>query len=408
VSPSTADRYDAFLLDLDGVLYRGEDPVDRAPETVEALRSMGKAVVFVTNNSWRTPSQVAEKLQGMGIRAHPDDVVTSGQATAAQLRRALGSNGATAYVLGGPGVRSALADAGIDPVDGEPDRVDVVVVGWDRDLTYDRLRTATVLIGRGARLVATNADASYPAPGGELWPGAGAILAAVEAGSGRSATVVGKPHRPLFDLAVDRAGGRAALVVGDRIETDIVGAANAGLDAALVLTGASTSADLLVADALPTMIVANLRELTDERPEPSIVRAGASHEAGIRALLDGAGLSAEGGWGRDAETMVALLGSEVVATSAADVRDEDAYLRSVAVREDVRGTRLGMLTVAAVVRDSRRRGARRVWLVTETAASFFERLGFARVDRGTLPQWIADLSDHCRESAVPMRRVLAQ
>jgi glycerol-1-phosphatase len=408
VSPSPADRYDAFLLDLDGVLYRGEDPVDGAPETVEALRSMGKGTVFMTNNSWRTPAQVAQKLEGMGIGAQPEDVVTSGQATAAQLRRALGSNGATAYVLGGPGVRSALADAGIDPVDGEPDRVDVVVVGWDRDLTYDRLRTATVLIGRGARLVATNADASYPAPGGELWPGAGAILAAVEAGSGRSATVVGKPHRPLFDLAVDRAGGRTALVVGDRIETDIVGAANAGLDAALVLTGASTPADLLVADALPTMIVANLREITDERPEPSIVRAGASHEAGIRALLDGVGLSAEGGWDRDAQTVVSLLGSEVVATAAADVRDEDAYLRSVAVREDVRGTRLGMLTVAAVVRDSRRRGARRVWLVTETAASFFERLGFARIDRDALPPWIVDLSDHCRESAAAMRRVLAQ
>jgi glycerol 3-phosphatase-2 len=408
VSPSPADRYDAFLLDLDGVLYRGEDPVDRAPETVEALRSMGKAVVFVTNNSWRTPSQVAEKLQGMGIRAHPDDVVTSGQATAAQLRRALGSNGATAYVLGGPGVRSALAEAGIEPVDGEPDRVDVVVVGWDRDLTYDRLRTATELIGRGARLVATNSDPSYPAPGGELWPGAGAILAAVEAGSGQSAKVVGKPQRPLFDLAVDRVRGRTALVVGDRIETDIVGAANAGLDAALVLTGASTPADLLAADALPTMIVANLRELTDERPETSIVRAGVSHDAGIRALLDAAGLSAQGGRDRGADTVVALLDGEVVATAAADVREEDAYLGSVAVREDLRGTGLGMLTVATVVRDVRRRGTGRLWLVTETAASFFERLGFARVERDSVPQWIAHLSDHCRDSAVAMRRDLVQ
>jgi glycerol-1-phosphatase len=408
VSPSPADRYDAFLLDLDGVLYRGEDPVDGAPEAVEALRSRGKAVVFVTNNSWRTPAQVAGKLEGMGIHARPEEVVTSGQATAAQLRRHLGPNGATAYVLGGEGVRSALAEAGIDPADGEPDRVDVVVVGWDRDLTYDRLRTATVLIGRGAGLVATNADPSYPAPGGELWPGAGAILAAVEAGSGRKATVVGKPQRPLFDLAVDRAGSRAALVVGDRIETDIVGAANAGLDAVLVLTGASTPADLLVADALPTMVVANLRELTDERNEPSIVRAGTGHQAAVRALLDEAELSAEPGWDRDAETVVALLDGDVVATSAADVREEDAYLRSVAVREALRGTRVGMLTVATVVRNIRRRGARRLWLVTETAAPFFERLGFARVERAALPRWIADRSDHCRGSAVAMLRNLAQ
>jgi phosphoglycolate/pyridoxal phosphate phosphatase family enzyme len=408
VSPRPADRYDAFLLDLDGVLYRGEDPVEGAPETVETLRSMGKAVVFVTNNSWRTPAEVAAKLEGMGIRAQPDEVVTSGQATAAQLRRVLGSDGATAYVLGGEGVRSALADVGIDPVEGEPDRVDVVVVGWDRDLTYDRLRTATVLIGRGAGLVATNADPSYPAPGGELWPGAGAILAAVEAGSGRSATVVGKPHRPLFDLAVDRAGSRSALVVGDRIETDIVGAANADLDAALVLTGASTPADLLVADALPTMIVANLRGLADERSEPSIVRAGTSHEPAVRALLDEAGLSAEAGWDRDAETVVALLDGDVVATAAADIREEDAYLRSIAVREDLRGTYLGMLTVATVVRNIRSRGATRLWLVTETAASFFERLGFARIERAALPPWIAELSDHCRGSAVAMRHDLAQ
>ncbi|HZB04320.1 MAG TPA: HAD-IIA family hydrolase [Actinomycetota bacterium] len=408
MSPSPADRFDAFLLDLDGVLYRGGDPVEGAPEAVDALRSRSKAVVFVTNNSWRTPAQVAAKLEGMGIHAPPEEVVTSGQATAAQLRRDLGANGATAYVLGGEGVRSALADAGIDSADGEPDRVDVVVVGWDRDLTYDRLRTATVLIGRGAGLVATNADPSYPAPGGELWPGAGAILAAVEAGSGRRATVVGKPQRPLFDLAVDRAGSRAALVVGDRIETDIVGAANAGLDSALVLTGASTPADLLVADALPTMVVANLRELTDERTEPSIVRAGSSHQGAVRALLDEMGLTAEPGWDRDAETVVALLDGDVVATSAADVQAEDAYLRSVAVREGLRGTGLGMLMVATVVRNIRRRGAKRLWLVTETAAPFFERLGFAPVERAALPRWIADRSDHCPGSAVTMRRDLAQ
>jgi phosphoglycolate/pyridoxal phosphate phosphatase family enzyme len=408
VSPSPADRFDAFLLDLDGVLYRGGDPVEGAPEAVDALRSRSKAVVFVTNNSWRTPAQVAAKLEGMGIQARPEEVVTSGQATAAQLRRDLGANGATAYVLGGEGVRSALADAGIDSADGEPDRVDVVVVGWDRDLTYDRLRTATVLIGRGAGLVATNADPSYPAPGGELWPGAGAILAAVEAGSGRRATVVGKPQRPLFDLAVDRAGSRAALVVGDRIETDIVGAANAGLDSALVLTGASTPADLLVADALPTMVVADLGELTDERSEPSIVRAETSHQGAVRALLDEMGLSAEPGWDRDAETVVALLDGDVVVTSAADVQAEDAYLRSVAVREGLRGTGLGMLMVATVVRNIRRRGANRLWLVTETAAPFFERLGFAPVERAALPRWIADGSDHCPGSAVAMRRDIAQ
>ncbi|HEX2025743.1 MAG TPA: HAD-IIA family hydrolase, partial [Actinomycetota bacterium] len=287
MTASLADRYDAFLLDLDGVLYRGDDPVEGAPETLEALRSRGKALVFITNNSWRTPDQVAAKLDGMGIRASADEVVTSAEAVAAFLRRE--TAGGTAYVLGGEGVRSALARAGLEAVDGEPDRVDVVVVGWDGDLTYDRLRTATVLVGRGARLVATNADASYPAPGGELWPGAGAILAAVETGSGHRATVVGKPRPHLFELAVERAGSSNALVIGDRIETDIVGASEADLESAFVLTGASTPADLLASDSLPTYVLAELPALLREAPRARVAPATAEDEAAIRRLLDGSG-----------------------------------------------------------------------------------------------------------------------
>jgi glycerol 3-phosphatase-2 len=406
VSPALVDRYDAFLLDLDGVLYRGEDPVEGAPETLDALRSARKAIVFLTNNSWRTPDQVAAKLEAMGIPAAPDEVVTSAEAAAALLRREVPRG--SAYVLGGDGVRSALAGAGIEAVDGEPDRVDVVVVGWDGDLTYDRLRTATVLVGRGARLVATNADPSYPAPGGELWPGAGAILAAVETGSGRRGTVVGKPRRHLFDLAVERAGSANALVIGDRIETDIVGAAEAELDAAFVLTGASTLAGLLVTDALPRFVLPDLSALRREAPTTSLVPATAEHETEIRKLLDESGLSSDAGWEPRAETVAALDHGSVVATAAADVRGRDTYLRSVAVAEWLRGMHVGTQVVAAVVRAARRRGAERVWLVTETAEGFFGRLGFEAVDRAALPGWIAERSDHCPRSAVAMRRDLDQ
>jgi glycerol-1-phosphatase len=407
VSPTLVDRYDAFLLDLDGVLYRGEDPVEGAPETLDALRSAAKSLVFLTNNSWRTPDQVAAKLEAMGIRAAPDEVVTSAEAAAALLRREVPHG--TAYVLGGDGVRSALAGAGIEAVDGEPDAVDVVVVGWDGDLTYDRLRTATVLVGRGARLVATNADPSYPAPGGELWPGAGAILAAVETGSGRRGTVVGKPRRHLFDLAVERVGSSNALVVGDRIETDIVGAAEAELDAALVLTGASTLADLLLADALPRYVLPDLSAVRREAPTTSLVPATAEHETGIRKLLDESGLSSDAGWELRAETVAALLADGLVmATAAADVRGRDAYLRSVAVAESLRGMHVGTRVVAAVVRAARRRGAERVWLVTEAAEGFFGRLGFEAVDRAALPGWIAERSWPCPQSAVAMRRDLDQ
>jgi HAD superfamily hydrolase (TIGR01450 family) len=404
------DRYEAFLLDLDGVLYRGDEPVPGAVETMAELRDAGRRPVFMTNNSWRTPGQVADKLEGMGITATAEDVVTSAQATAALVARESGSDGTIAYVLGGEGARSALQEAGIDTVDGEPDRVGFVVVGWDRDLTYERLRTATVLVGRGARLVATNADASYPAPGGELWPGAGALLAAVETGSGRRATVVGKPHRPLFDLATERAGTRNALVVGDRIETDIAGAAAADLDAALVLTGASTTADLVAADAQPALVLDDVRGLLEDLVDAAIRPAASGDESDVQRLLHQAGLGPHdgGSWERPPTTVVAAEGNSVVATAAVDVEGTDAYLRSVAVREELRAGRLGTRIVAAAVCDARRRGALRVWLVTETAASFFDRLGFERIDRASLPGWMADHSDRCGASAVTMRRDLDQ
>jgi glycerol 3-phosphatase-2 len=398
------DRYDAFLLDLDGVLYRGDEPVPGAAETVRALEDAGRSVVYPTNNSWRTPEQVAEKLAGMGIPARPEQVVTSAQATATMLSKERGT--ASAFVLGGRGIREALADAGIEPVDGEPDRVDVVVVGWDGELTYDRLRVATVLVGKGARLVATNADPSYPAPAGEHWPGAGALVAAVETGSGRRAEVVGKPHRPLFDLATDRAGTGNALVVGDRVETDIVGAGAAGLDAAMVLTGASTVADLLGTDAQPAMILDHLGGLLEERIVATVRSARAGDDAAVRDLVSQASL-AEPSPG-PAATVVAEAEGQLEATAATDVEGPDASLRSVAVREGARNQGLGARIVAAAVRDARRRGAERVWLLTESAVPFFERLGFDRVDRGALPSWVAERNAACGPSATAMRRDLVQ
>ena len=211
-----ADHYQAVLLDLDGVLYRGEHRVPGAPEAVTALRSVGKRIVFLTNNSARTPEQVAEKLRGLGIEAAPEEVVTSALPTARLLATSADGGTPTAYVVGQDGVRAALDEAGVQVLVGEPDGADFVVVGWDGEVGYEQLRVATVLVRRGAQLVATNDDAAYPAPGGELWPGAGAILAAVETASGTRATVVGKPHRPLFEAALELAGTRNGVMVGDR------------------------------------------------------------------------------------------------------------------------------------------------------------------------------------------------
>ncbi len=399
-----ADRYQAVLLDLDGVLYRGEHRVPGAPEAVRALRSVGKRIVFLTNNSARTPEQVAEKLRGLGIEAAPEEVVTSALPTARLVATSADGGTPTAYVVGQDGVRAALAEAGVQVLRGEPDGADFVVVGWDGEVRYEQLRVATVLVRRGARLVATNDDASYPAPGGELWPGAGAILAAVETASGTRATVVGKPHRPLFEAALELAGTRNGVVVGDRVDTDVVGAVSAGVDAVLVLSGASSRADLLDHDEMPVAVGDGLGTLLEDRPggAPRPARSGELDE--VRALTEAPAQVPP--WGP--EGVWVIEGAGLLSTATAEVRGKDAYLRGVVTRRDVRGRELGTLAVAAAVRDAGRRGASRCFLLTETAEPFFERLGFRRVSREVVPGWALDRSPDCPVTAAAMRRDIPQ
>jgi HAD superfamily hydrolase (TIGR01457 family) len=252
-----ADAYDAFLLDLDGVLYRGDRPIAGAPEAVRSLRSLGKRLAFVTNNSSRTPEAVVAHLAAVGIDAAPGEVETSALTTAATLRD---RSVHRAAVIGEEGLRSALSSAGIElvPADANPD---AVVLGWDRHVTYDDLRDASLAVQRGAALYASNDDVSYPAPDGYTWPGAGSILAALEVATGVEAEVFGKPNTPILLAALERAGGGRPLVVGDRLETDIDGAAHVGWDGALVLTGISTRADAAAAAHPPTYVLEELSGL---------------------------------------------------------------------------------------------------------------------------------------------------
>lgn len=259
-----ADRYDCFLLDLDGVLYRGDLPIDGAGDAVGGLRSRGRRVVFMTNNSARTPEQVVRKLSGVGIEAMPGEVVSSALATADLLAS---RGGGTAFVIGEAGLLTALADAGLAVPDGEPERADYVVVGWDRGVDYAKFRTASLLVERGAHLVATNADVSLPAPDG-LWPGAGALLSVITTTTGVDAEVVGKPHAPVYEAALRRAGGGRPLVVGDRLDTDIAGAQALGWDSLLVLSGVSREADLAASPFWPTYVATGVPALLAE-PEPT-------------------------------------------------------------------------------------------------------------------------------------------
>jgi len=255
-----AERYDCILFDLDGVLYRGEDAVPSAPPTLAELRRRGVRPVFLTNNSSRTPLQVAEKLRGIGIEAEPGEVVTSALATAELLAE---RGGGRAFVIGQDGVREALTDAGIAILDGEPEEADLVVVGYDGGATYGSLKRASLLVQRGARLVATNADGSYPAADG-LWPGAGALLAVITTTTGAEPKIVGKPFAPLFEAGRRRGGGGRPLVVGDRLDTDIEGAARLGWDSMLVLTGVSGREDVERLGIHPTVVAADVAALLED------------------------------------------------------------------------------------------------------------------------------------------------
>jgi glycerol 3-phosphatase-2 len=253
-----ADAYDTILFDLDGVLYRGAEAVPGAAGTVAAMRSLGKRIAFVTNNSSRTPDAIAQHLGSLGIDARADEVETSALATAALLRsRAV----ASAFIVGGEGLRTAVRSAGVALVERGGERADAVVVGIDPSFTYADLVTGTWLVRGGAALIASNADATYPAADGLILPGAGAIVAALETSSGETAEVVGKPNGPIFLEALRRAGGTRPLVVGDRLDSDIEGARRLGWDSALILTGISARSDVDRTGIVPTYVLESLELL---------------------------------------------------------------------------------------------------------------------------------------------------
>lgn len=252
-----ADQYDAFLIDLDGTVYKGEDAVQGATEAVHRLHTSGKKVVFLTNNSGRTPEEIASKLVGIGVEARAAEIVTSALVAAKLLSERGAKN---AFVVGMAGIREALTAAGVAVLDGEPQAAEYVVVGWDKDATYDKLKNAGLLVQRGAKLVATNPDGAYPAPDG-LWPGAGALLSVITTTTHAEAEVIGKPHTPICEVALKVAGGGRPLVIGDRLDTDIAAAAALGWDSLLVFTGIAAPADVQSAAAKPTYVGPDLSAL---------------------------------------------------------------------------------------------------------------------------------------------------
>jgi glycerol-1-phosphatase len=261
----TIDAYDGFLIDLDGVVWVGREPVSGSPQALATMLAAGKEIVFVTNNPSKPPAAYAERLQSLGVEIEPERIVTAG-IVAAQLAADAAGPGAGALVLGRQPLRELVAAAGLRLVDlEEPTAAAVVVVSGFPEFTYDYLRAAKFALDAGAALIATSHDPTMPMPGGE-WPGTGAVLAAVEVASGKRAEFAGKPERHLFDLALGLIpDAKRVAMIGDRLSSDIAGGQAAGLDTILVLSGTSGSGagseDPATATVKPTLTVANLAAL---------------------------------------------------------------------------------------------------------------------------------------------------
>jgi len=282
----------ALILDMDGVVWRGGQPLGDLPALFARLDALGISAVFVTNNATRSVEQYVERLRGLGVEVTADRILNSAQAAAHALAERLPA-GAWVYVIGEGGLRETLKNAGFriasesnktfdkttnekqpqhprnpqqkaQPEHQPSNTPQAVVVALDRECTYRQIRTATLLIRQGALFVATNPDRTFPTPEG-LVPGTGAIIAAVEAATDQPALIVGKPKPLLFQMALERLGTRPeeTLVVGDRLETDIAGGQAAGCRTALVLSGVTSAEQAARWEPAPDLIAPDLTAVVD-------------------------------------------------------------------------------------------------------------------------------------------------
>ena len=268
-----AQTYDVALLDLDGVIYVGSEPVDHAVSALASARAAGMRLAFVTNNAARRPEAVAEQLTGLGVVASANEIVTSAQA-AARLLADLLPAGARVLVVGGDGLQAALVERGLTPVAGADDDPTAVVSGFHPDVGWRLLAEGAYAVAAGLPWVASNVDPTIPMPRGNA-PGNGALVHAIRLATGREPIVAGKPEPPIHREAILRTAARHPLVVGDRLDTDIAGAVRSGTDSLLVLTGVSGAAELVAAPpaSRPTFIARDLRALMAE-PDELAVAAG--------------------------------------------------------------------------------------------------------------------------------------
>ena len=261
----------AWILDMDGVLYRGAEVLPGVKELLDALTLRERPVMLATNNSMSTPEAYERKLAAMGLDIPASAVITSALATRDYLLRTL-PEGAGIYVIGMPALREQLFEGTpFHPVQYGEEQPAAVVIGLDLEFTYAKLKAAHEAIQRGALFIATNADSTLPTEAG-LVPGAGSIVAALAAATGQRPIVIGKPETPMLETAMTRIGAlpEETVMLGDRLDTDILAGERAGMLTVLVLTGVSTREELSSAEALPDVVVSDHPSLVEAiTAEPS-------------------------------------------------------------------------------------------------------------------------------------------
>ena len=300
-----AAAYDVLLFDLDGVVYIGGTAIPGAPQALQRARQAGAHVAYVTNNASRTPAAVAALLDGMGAPVTEADVVTSAQAAARLLADKLPPK-SKVLVIGGTALRLAVRERGLVPVSTATENPAAVVQGFAPGIDYGRLAEGGLAVRAGALFVATNADSTIPNARGTA-PGNGSLLKVIEHATGTAPVVAGKPEPPLHRESVIRTGARRPLVIGDRLDTDIEAAYNAGADSLLVLTGVDNARTVTLAPVhrRPTYIAETLDALL--RPYPDVTVAGSGVTCGgWTATADTAGTLSLAGAGAAIDGLRAL------------------------------------------------------------------------------------------------------
>ncbi|MGA5127565.1 HAD hydrolase-like protein [Streptomyces pseudogriseolus] len=282
------EAYDTALLDLDGVVYAGGEAIHHAVPSLAAARDGGMRLAYVTNNALRTPDAVAAHLTELGIPAEAGDVITSAQAVARLIADQV-PQGSRVLVVGGEGLRVALRERGLVPVESAHDDPAAVVQGYGGpELAWGRFAEACYAVARGVPWFASNTDLTIPSGRG-IAPGNGAAVEVVRIATGADPQVAGKPLPPMHRETILRTGAERPLVVGDRLDTDIEGAFNGRVDSLLVLTGVTDGAQLLAAPPRhrPTYVDADLRGLLTGQPE--VAEAGGGFRCGGWTASAGAG-----------------------------------------------------------------------------------------------------------------------